>query len=243
MKDIVALIPARSGSKGVLNKNIRPLCGVPLMAYSIVVALKSDLIDRVIVSTDSKEYAQIAREFGAEVPFLRPAEISGDTASDTQFIDHATAWFKQSEGYVPQYFAHLRPTTPFRDPKVIDDALQGFIESDEFTALRSVHKMSESSYKTFEVEGGKLKCLCDGNFDIECTNLGRQSFPETYNANGYIDVIRSELVQSQGKMHGNSVKAYITEVTYEVDELSDLDFLEYHATKMHGYLTSLFGKA
>ena len=245
MKDIVALIPARSGSKGVPDKNIRPLCGIPLIAYSIAVALKSDLIDRVIISTDSEEYAQVARKYGAEVPFLRPTNISGDSASDTQFVDHAIGWFEQNEGYIPKYFAHLRPTTPLRDSKVIDYALQGFIDNDdnEFTALRSAHKMSESSYKTFEVEGGKFKCLCDGNFDIESTNLARQSFPNTYNTNGYIDIIRSELVHSQGQIHGNSVKAYITEATYEVDELSDLDFLEYLVTKMPGYLASLFGKA
>ncbi len=242
MKDIVAIIPARSGSKGVPNKNIKLLSGVPLIAYSIAVALKSDLIDRVIVSTDSEEYAQIAKEYGAEVPFMRPAEISGDTATDTQFIDHAIRWFEASEGYVPKFFVHLRPTTPLRDPKVVDNALRSFINNDTFTALRSVNKMSESSYKTFEVVDGKLKCLCNGGFDIENANLARQSFPVTYNANGYIDVIRSELVQSRRQVHGNSVQAYITETTYEVDELNDIDFLEYIVAKMPEYLASLFDK-
>jgi CMP-N,N'-diacetyllegionaminic acid synthase len=242
MKDIVALIPARSGSKGVPNKNIKPLTGVPLIAYSIAAALKSDLISRVIVSTDSEEYSQIARRYGAEVPFLRPADLSGDTATDTQFIEHAIEWFIASEGYVPKFFAHLRPTTPLRDPKVVDDALRGFIDNDEFTALRSVHKMSESSYKTFEVVEGKLKCL-SGGFDIESANHARQSFPVTYNANGYIDVIRSELVQSSRKIHGDSVQAYVTETTYEIDELSDIDFLEYIVAKMPGYLEFLFDRA
>ena len=89
VNNIVALIPARSGSKGVSNKNIRPLAGFPLIAYSIKAALKSKLIDRVIVSTDSEEYAEIAREYGAEVPFLRPSELSGDIATDKQFFKHA----------------------------------------------------------------------------------------------------------------------------------------------------------
>ena len=245
MKDIVALIPARSGSKGVPNKNIRLLSGVPLIAYSIAVALKSDLIDRVIVSTDSEEYAQISRGYGAEVPFLRPMDISGDTATDTQWINHAIEWFKQSEGYVPRYLVHLRPTTPLRDPSVVDDALRSFVGDDdnEYTALLSVHKMAESSYKTFEMEGGKLKCLCNKGFDIESTNLARQSFPLTYNANGYVDVIRSELVQSCGKVHGDRVKAYITETTYEVDEPREFDFLEYIIAKMPAYCASLFEKA
>jgi CMP-N,N'-diacetyllegionaminic acid synthase len=240
MKDIVALIPARSGSKGVPHKNIKLLSGVPLLAYSIAVALKSSLIDRVIVSTDSEEYAQIAKEYGAEVPFLRPADISGDTATDAEWINHAIEWFKQSEGYVPQYFAHLRPTTPLRDPSVVDDALRGFVDNKEYTALRSAHKMSETSYKTFEIEDGKLKCICNGGFDIEKANLSRQLFPATYNSNGYVDVVRSELVQTRGQVHGDSVKAYITDTTYEVDESREFEFLEYVIAKMPVYQASLF---
>ena len=239
MKNIVALIPARSGSKGVPNKNIKPLVDYPLIAYSIKAALKSDLIDRVIVSTDSEEYADVARKYGAEVPFLRPADISGDIATDTQFFQHAIDWFRENENEIPEYFAHLRPTTPLRDPKVIDDALQGFIGSD-YTALRSVHKMSESSYKTFEVEDNKLKCLCDGGFDIEAANLARQAYPATYDANGYIDIVRSEMIDSKGLVHGDSVKAYVTNVSYEIDEISDIDFLEYLISKSPEFINRLF---
>ena len=234
MKDVVALIPARSGPKGVPNKNIKLLSGVPLMAYSIAVALKSTLIDRVIVSTDSEKYAEIARSYGAEVPFLRPSDISGDIATDVQFFDHAIGWFKENEGYVPKYFAHLRPTTPFRDPKVIDDALKGFIDS-EFSALRSCHKMSESAYKAFEIEGNRFKLLCDGGFNIESANLGRQTYPATYDPNGYIDVIRSEMVQMHGLVHGDKVQAYITDTAYEIDEPNDIDFLEYIILKNPEY--------
>ena len=127
-KNIVALIPARSGSKGVPNKNIRYLGDVPLIAYSIIAALKSTLIDRVIVSTDSEEYADIARNYGAEVPFIRPAEISGDTATDLQLFEHAISWFEKNENLVPQYFVHLRPTTPLRDPRIIDDAIKNKVD-------------------------------------------------------------------------------------------------------------------
>ncbi len=242
MKEVVALIPARSGSKGVPNKNIKPLHGVPLMAYSIAAALKSEVIDRVIVSTDSEEYAQLAIEYGAEAPFLRPAEISGDAATDIQFFEHAIAWFKEHEGYVPKYFAHLRPTTPMRSPDVIDDALRSFIDSDSFTAMRSVHKMSESSYKTFEIEDNKLKRLCNGGFDIEAANQARQLFPDTYNANGYIDVVRPELVDRRGLVHGDKVQAYVTEPAYEIDEVSDIDYLEYLINKTPSLMASLFDK-
>ncbi|MBT5398998.1 acylneuraminate cytidylyltransferase family protein [bacterium] len=239
MSKIVALIPARSGSKGVPGKNIKPLAGFPLIAYSIKAALKSKLIDRVIVSTDSEEYANIAREYGAEVPFLRPSELSGDKAADTDFFKHAIDWFIENEGEVPEYFAHLRPTTPLREPNVIDAALKSFIGSD-FTALRSVHKMTESSYKSFEIEDGKLKCLCGGNFDIESANLARQAYPSTYDANGYIDVVRSEMVIQKNLIHSDRVQAYVTDVSYEIDELSDIDFLEYLINKSPTLVKRLF---
>jgi len=239
VNNIVALIPARSGSKGVPNKNIKLLAGFPLIAYSIKAALKSKLIDRVIVSTDSKEYAEIAREYGAEVPFLRPNEFSGDRATDTQFFKHAIYWFKENEGEVPEYFAHIRPTTPLRNPQVIDAALKSFMGSD-FTALRSVHKMSESSYKSFEIENDKLKCLCGGGFDIENANLARQEYPSTYDANGYIDIIRSEMVVKKGLIHGGQVQAYVTDMSYEIDELSDIDFLEYLINKSPELVERLF---
>jgi N-acylneuraminate cytidylyltransferase len=239
MSKIVALIPARSGSKGVPDKNIKPLAGFPLIAYSIKAALKSRLIDRVIVSTDSEEYANIAREYGAEVPFLRPPEISGDKATDTDFFRHAIDWFIENEGEVPEYFAHLRPTTPLRESNVIDSALKSFIGSD-FTALRSVHKMTESSYKTFEIEDDKLKCLCGGNFDIESANLARQVYPSTYDANGYIDVVRSKMVIQKNLIHSDRVQAYVTDVSYEIDELSDIDFLEYLIKKSPTLVKRLF---
>lgn len=238
---VVALIPARSGSKGIANKNIHLLSGQPVFAYSIKAALKSSLIDRVIVSTDSQKYADIALSYGAEVPFLRPKEISEDAATDLQFFNHAIDWFRNSEGHIPEYFIHLRPTTPLRFPHIIDKAIKHFIESgSEYTALRSCHPMSESSYKTFEIENQKLKGLCNYGFDIEGLNLGRQTYPRTYDCNGYVDIIRSELIQKKDKLHGDSVMAYVTEKAYEIDEPSDLDLIEYIITKYPKYIERLF---
>ena len=152
--NIIAVIPARSGSKGVPDKNIKLLAGKPLIAYSIAAAKKSKLINRIIVSTDSKKYADIAKKYGAEVPFIRPKRISTDKSSDISFFKHAINYFNLREGSIPKLFVHLRPTTPLRDPKVIDKAIKTFMKSD-YTALRSCHKMSESSYKTFEIKNRK----------------------------------------------------------------------------------------
>jgi CMP-N,N'-diacetyllegionaminic acid synthase len=234
MKNIVALIPARSGSKGVVDKNIMPLGGIPLISYSIVAAKKSKLIDRIIVSTDSEEYSEIARSYGAETPFIRPKDISGDLATDVEFFKHAVDWLQENENFVPEYFVHLRPTTPFRDSKVLDKAIKEFICSD-YSALRSCHKMSESSYKTFEVENNMFKRICNGGNNIEGSNAARQAFPETYDANGYIDIVRSEMIAKHSLIHGSRVKAFITNTTHEIDEIGDIDFLEYLIKKNPEY--------
>ena len=128
MSKVIALIPARAGSKGVPNKNTRLLGGYPLIAWSIMAAKKARSIDRVIVSTDSYEYAQLAIQLGAEAPFLRPAEISGDRSTDFDFIAHALDWFADNGGE-PEYIVHIRPTTPFRDPAQIDAAVRLFQSS------------------------------------------------------------------------------------------------------------------
>ena len=120
---IMAVVPARSGSKGVPNKNIRELSGKPLLAYSIVAAQKASLIDRIIVSTDSDEYAFLAKEYRAEIPFLRPSEYADDKSTDYDFVKHLLDWLADNENTLPEYIVHLRPTTPFRNPVVLDDAI------------------------------------------------------------------------------------------------------------------------
>ena len=100
--------------------------------------------------------------------------------------------------------------------------------------------MSQSSYKTFEIEDDKLKCLCGGSFDIESANTARQAYPSTYDPNGYIDVVRTEMVIQKGLIHGDRVQAYLTEVSYEIDELRDIDFLEYLIAKSPELVKRLF---
>ena len=123
MNDVIAIIPARSGSKSVSDKNVKMLSGHPLMAYSIAAAKLSKSINRVIVSTNSEDYANIATSYGAEAPFIRPEEHSTDTATDRGWVIHAMEWLKKNENKVPDYWVHLRPTTPLRDFKIIALAL------------------------------------------------------------------------------------------------------------------------
>ena len=241
MAGVVAVIPARSGSKGVIDKNIKLLGGHPLIAYSIAAAQLASGIKRVIVSTDSEEYASIACEYGAEVPFLRPVEISGDTSADYDFVRHLLDWMLCNEGNMPKYLVHLRPTTPLREENYIDAAINLIKKTDSATALRSVHEMSESAYKAFEIEGDYLKSIGSNSFTLDAFNNPRQRFKKTYQANGYVDVIKTEYVIENKKLHGDHVIAFVTPRVVEVDTVDDFDYLEYLVAKEPMIVNSLFG--
>ncbi len=237
---ITAIIPARSGSKGVPNKNMRTLYGHTLIDWAITSCKKSKLINEVLVSTDSEEYRDHALSKGAKVPFLRPKEISNDFSTDFEFINHALDWFKENTNE-PEIIALIRPTTPIRDPKIIDDAINKFSELDNITSLRSVHEMSESSYKTFEIsENGHLNSICSNSFDLDQANMARQSFPNTYVGNGYIDLFRSKFIRKEKLLYGNRVYAYITPVTWEVDHENDFEILNYQLSRKSSLLSKLF---
>jgi N-acylneuraminate cytidylyltransferase len=240
MAQVTALIPARAGSKGVPNKNIRMLAGRSLLAWSIAACLKSKMINRVIVSTDSIDYAQLAKDLGSEVPFLRPPEISGDCSTDYDFVLHALDWFAK-EGCEPDFLVHIRPTTPLRQPYLIDAAVHAFISSSKWTALRSVHEMSESAYKTFEIcPQGRLKRLGSDDTAIDKANNARQEFPNTYVANGYVDVLSSKFVRSTGLLHGDHVLPFITPPVVEVDTEDDLAYLQYQLEQAPTIASELF---
>lgn len=242
MSDVVAVIPARAGSKGVVDKNIKLLAGHPLIAYSIMAARLASSVNRIIVSTNSEEYANIAREYGVEVPFLRPDNISGDTSTDYDFVKHLLDWMLSNEGSIPKYLVHLRPTTPLREDGYIDAAINYMKKNDGATALRSVHEMSESAYKTFEIEGDCLKSIGTNSFALDDSNSPRQKFEKTYQTNGYVDVIKTAYVIQNNKLHGDYVIAFVTPHIMEIDTVDDFDYLEYLAAKSPAIVNNLFGE-
>lgn len=240
MAKTVALIPARAGSKGVPNKNIRDLGGHPLIAWSIQACLKAGSIDRVIVSTDSQDYADLCRALGAEVPFLRPAEIAGDRSTDREFVLHAMDWLAAHDEE-PDHIVHIRPTTPLRSPEWIDRAVVAFRQSSQATALRSVHEMAESAYKTFEIAAaGCLKRVGSDTTELDSANNARQQYPATYSANGYVDVLSTAFVRRSGLLHGDAVMPFVTPRVTEVDCEDDFAFLEYEIARSPDLGTRLF---
>ena len=236
--NVFALVTARSGSKGVPDKNLKQIGNHSLLEWSIKSALKSSQISRVFLTTDSAEYAKLGESFGATVPFLRPKELASDTAIDLDVIKHFLTEINEN----PQALVHIRPTTPLRSPEIISDAVTKFMElKSEITSLRSVHEMSESAYKTFEVSDlGLLKPIASVA-DADKANLPRQAFPKTYQANGYVDVLNPEFILMEHKLHGDKIFAFKTPVVTEVDSLSDLEYLNWEVQQNKDLVKLVFG--
>ncbi len=165
--EVLALIPARSGSKSIKDKNIRIVGGKPMLVHSVEHALASKLVTRVILSTDSEEYARIGREAGAEVPFLRPAEFAADDSLDIDVFEHALKWLKEKEGYEPDIVVHLRPTFPTRNPADIDKMVTLLLDHPEADCVRSVAEAKDTPFKMWFIDKGDPE---DGDFD-EKNNL------------------------------------------------------------------------
>ena len=227
MTDIVAIIPARSGSKSLVDKNIKELSGHPLIAYSIAAAKLSKKIDRVIVSTNSQEYADIARQYGAEVPFIRPDEFSTDTATDKDFLVHAMNWLEENEGSTPEYWVHLRPTTPLRGVKVVDNAIDEIMQDKSATSLRSGHKAPESPLKWFVKDNRYFKGLVSG----EDYNLPKEAFKQVYIPDGFVDIIKSSFVMNNKEIHGDKMIGFESPVCTEVDSVEEFEYIQYQLDK------------
>lgn len=247
MKKIIAIIPARGGSKGIPGKNIMPLGGFPVIAFSIAACVLSEKIERIVVSTDSEEVAETGRYYGAEVPFLRPKNFATDASPDIDFVKHALSWFEENEGSVPDYLVHIRPTTPLRDPVTIDAAIEKIIADPRATALRSVHEVKESPYKLFEISNARLVGMFPYDPRPEYYNLPRQEFPPVYQPNGYVDIIKTETVIKIHSLHGPEMLAHVTEDTGELDNAEDCTYVEYMLKKkqfaIYEYLVKQYGKS
>lgn len=225
MTEILCIIPARSGSKGIKNKNIIEFKGKPLLAWSIEQAQKCNYNMKIVVSTDSNEYANIAKKYGAEVPFLRPNNISGDLSSDFEFIDHCVKWLKTNENYTCDIILQLRPTSPTRKIEDINKALQLFINNrNKFDSLRSVIPFDKSPYKMYSLNNNILNPLFNKINNIkEPYNQCRQILPQCYLHNGYIDILNVSIL-NENTISGKNILPFIMDKNdnLDIDHISDL---------------------
>jgi N-acylneuraminate cytidylyltransferase len=202
--EVLAIIPARGGSKSIPHKNIKLLGDYPLIAYSIAAAQQCHRVTRVLVSTDDVEIARISREWGADVPFLRPDEYAQDDTTDLPVFQHALRWLEENEGYAPEVVVQLRPTSPFRRRHHIDDSVELLRERPEADAVRTVCIPFQNPFKMWTIgDDGLLQPLMSG-YGTEPYNMPRQQLPTVYWQTGYVDAARSATIKG-GSMTGRNI--------------------------------------
>jgi CMP-N,N'-diacetyllegionaminic acid synthase len=218
LKEVLAIIPAREGSKGLPEKNIRPLAGHPLIAYSIKAALQSPSVSRVIVSTDSEKIACIAKSYGAEVPFMRPSNLAQDLSTDLEVFDHALQWLKTYENYIPDLVVQFRPTSPVRFIDDIENCINKLKNSDA-DSLRIVTNAFHTPFKMWLLhkENFYMQPLLKQDVIAEPYNQPRQNLPEVYWQVGTLDVIRTKVITDQKSMSGKSILPYIIDPQFAID--------------------------
>ena len=237
--EVLAVIPARGGSKGIPRKNIKSFAGYPLIAYSIAAGLQSELTTRVIVSTDDEEIAEVARAWGAETPFLRPAEFAADNTTDLPVFRHAVQWLKDNEGYEPDIVLQLRPTSPARPIHLVDDAVRLLMEHPEADSVRGVVPSGENPHKMWRLdpESGYMHGLLKVDGIDEPYNAPRQKLPVIYWQTGHIDAIRPERTFMAGdSMSGKNILPLFLDPDFTIDIDTPFDWVRYEWLVCHAGL-------
>jgi CMP-N-acetylneuraminic acid synthetase len=225
-KKIWAFIPARAGSKSIKDKNIKNFCGKPLIFYTFKV-LEKVKVDRVIFSTDSNKYIKIAKKFFNFEEHFRSKKNSKDLSTDLEvFQEFISLKLKQNES-LPEFFLHLRPTTPFRRPDIVNRAINKFMKiQKKYSALRSISKLSNTGFRTVIIKKKILYSMYDNNPNLDKINIARQNFLDTFIANGYVDIVKTKTLL-KNFIHGSRVYPFLTEdFNSDIDTLDDFNNFE-----------------
>jgi len=238
MTHILALIPARGGSKGIPRKNIRNFAGYPLIAWSIAAGLQAHTVNRIIVSTDDEEIASVAREYGAETPFMRPHELAQDHTTDLPVFEHALKWLQDIEGYKPDIVIQLRPTSPIRPKDCVDGAVKVLMENLDADCVRGVVPAGQNPFKMWRFNGydKPMKPLLEMEGVAEPYNAPRQILPPVYWQTGHIDAIRTATITRKHSLTGNTIYPLVIDPRYTVDIDTPADWAQYEALVYHGGL-------
>ena len=231
---MIAFIPARGGSKGVPGKNIKDLCGKPLIAHTIEAALKADKIDRVIVTTDDEDIARVAREAGAEVPFLRPDYLASDTASAIDVYIHAAEFVMNETGEEVEKFMVLLPTAPLRDEKNINEAIAQFEGTNATTLISFTEAECPVGWYHVMDEQGRIKNAGFGQAGSNVAN--RQTNATYYVPNGAIYILDYKLLKEHRTYYCDETYAYVMsrEASIDIDYPIDFEIAEFLMKKKLG---------
>ncbi len=235
---VLVIIPARGGSKGIPRKNIKDFAGYPLVAYSIAAGIHAKSVDKVIVSTDDEEIAEVSRNFGAEVPFLRPTELAQDNTTDLPVISHVLERLKKDQKYEPGIVVQLRPTTPIRPVSCIDDAVRILQAHKNADCVRGVVPAGQNPHKMWKIEPGKenLTPLLSVEGIAEPYNAPRQILPQIYWQTGHIDAIRSSCIYEKSSLTGDTILPLMIDPRFTVDIDNPFDWIKAEWLVWHGGL-------
>ena len=229
MNSVVALIPARGGSKGVVGKNIKNLNGKPLVAYTIAASLRAKSINRTIVSTDRDDIAQVSLDFGAEVPFMRPSELAEDHVLDFPVIKHALEYLESVEKSQPEIVVFLRPTMPTRTSKEIDEVVNFLIHEEKADCIRTTRPTPYPPYWMKKINSsGFLEPYDEHVFPF--TKNRRQDLPQVVMCDGYVDAARVQsIIRENNFPPGNKLAFYRKNIPFiDIDTPEDWEFCEYY---------------
>ena len=226
---VLGLVLARGGSKSIPKKNIKLLGGKPLIAHTIKKAKASKYIDRLVLSTDNEEIAEVGRHYGAETPFTRPPELAEDSTQDFPVFVHAIKWLEEHESWKPDFIVHLRPTHPFRKTEHIDLGIEMLAENSKTDSVWTVGVPPVTPYKMFSVgEDGFLKPALEIPGEKEAFNWPRQKLPKVYNHYGQVDVARYETIMQKKSMCGeNILPIFLEGEVFDIDSPLDWEFAEF----------------
>tara|TARA_B100000780_G_C21055031_1_gene423843 strand:- start:141 stop:860 length:720 start_codon:yes stop_codon:yes gene_type:complete len=233
--EILSIIPARGNSKGLPGKNILPLNGHPLVAYSIKASTNEHKINRTICSTDSEEIAEVAKKYGAEVPFLRPPEISTDTSTDLENFNYTLEKLNKDENYQPDLIIQLRPTSPLRNKTLIKDAIDLIGSDEKIDSVRAISHPDHTPYKMWNIdEDGFLKPILYLKDNLEPFNTQRQLLPKVYAQTGTIEVIKTSTIIKKKSVTGDIIKPLFIDQKYfiDIDDETSFFLAEYMMKKI-----------
>lgn len=226
--NVLGLITARGGSKGIPQKNLVPFLGKPLIAWTILSAQAARSVTRIIVSSDDEAINATAREWGAETPFIRPPELALDDTPDLPVFEHAIQWLANEEGYRPDILVHLRPTTPLRPSHLIDEAVDMLAARADADSVRSVCVPQNNPFKMWRIlDDGVMRPLIDLDLP-EPYNQPRQKLPAHYWQTGTVDVTRTETVTEKKSMTGDTILPLVVDaaIAVDIDDPLSLAFAE-----------------
>lgn len=221
-RNILAIIPARGDSKGIPQKNVRLLCGKPLIAYTLEAALSSKLIDRVVVSTEDEEIAEVSKRYGAEV-ISRPSELAQDDTPSLPVYQHAIRHLEKMEDYCPEIIVILQPTSPLRIVEDIDRAIEGFMKA-KYDSIVSVCEVEHPPQWMYTLAGNRLKPVIKDGGNV----TRRQDAPKVYRLNGAVYVTSRDIIMKENRVLGRDTRAHIMplERSIDIDTALDLKLAE-----------------